>query len=219
MNGGVHVPFVIDNPDDTVTRVLNVEGDVDHCSIELAMPPALVLADPLDDAETGDLAPALASCGNTFLIVPASSAGVPALREAEAETLKQIALCIHESAPSVTRKRSDGLQILLYEEQPGEPRTFATFVLFNGTQIDRSPCGTGSAALSALLVARGAIAAGEPIRTVGPAGEFFEVEACPRPGDGAPLYDARLRGTAHIIGVHQWIFSAEDRLAQGYLLA
>lgn len=219
MHGVVALPFSIDNPDDSVTRVLSVEGDDEHCAIELAMPPATVLADPLEAPGLSALRPALVRCGNTFLMVDAHAAGVTNLSDCTTSDLEAVARQMRALGRAAFAGRSGGgLEILLYEETTDSRRTFATFVLFNGTQVDRSPCGTGSAALTALLITRGMLRNGVVIRTVGRAGAYFEVEGRARAGSPS-MIDVQLRGTAHITGVHQWIFSDADDLARGYLLA
>lgn len=217
--GALPTPFTIDNPDDSRTRVLAVAGDDVHCEVELELPPATVLADRIVLPDVNGNACAIAQCGNTFMIVDVAAAGLPDLRRSATSALQSLALRLrHAVRAKLGRGVHDNLEVLMFQEIAGPQRTFATFVLFNGSQVDRSPCGTGSAALSALLTVRGEMATGEVIRTIGPAGAHFEVESHGR-RRGSESVEVRLRGTAYITGIHEWIFPSSDSFARGYVLA
>ncbi|HVB11075.1 MAG TPA: proline racemase family protein, partial [Bacillota bacterium] len=91
--------------------------------------------------------------------------------------------------------------------------------VFADKQIDRSPCGTGTAARVALLVARGDLAIGETFRHESITGAVFNGRALRQARVGP--YDAvvpEVEGSAHITGFHQFVVDPEDPLGEGFLL-
>jgi 4-hydroxyproline epimerase len=85
------------------------------------------------------------------------------------------------------------------------------FVLCPGKAYDRSPCGTGTSAKVACLVADGTLRAGEVWRQESIVGSIFEASA--RIVDGR-IYP-RLRGSAYVNAESTLIFDPEDPFAMG----
>ncbi|HSR40968.1 MAG TPA: proline racemase family protein [Longimicrobiales bacterium] len=180
MMGKLRTPFEIDNPDGTVTRVLAAEGDGERCRATLELPAARVLADGIELPWGEGIGAALVRCGNPYVVVeveelgkrgPEAFTGIESRRRVLGELLR--------SAQEVVE--GEGLaipEVLVYRPRDGTG-ALETSVLFNATQIDRSPCGTGSGALASLLLSRGEIEAGKPIATYGPRGLGFEARVEP----------------------------------------
>lgn len=215
--GPPELPLTIDNPDDTVTVVRELDGDDDRCRVTVLLPPVRLVAGASGGPGVEGLGDGvLAECGNRFVLIPAAAAGLTDLRAASAARLRRAAERVRSAWGAPAAEEGCALQVLFFEEARGNiVPTYRTAVVFNGTQIDRSPCGTGSATLAAALLARGALRPGALVRTVGPAGEAFELLVAPsdrEPGG----FDVELSGCAYITGVHQWVFSESDRLAWGY---
>ncbi len=80
------------------------------------------------------------------------------------------------------------------------------FVLCPGGAYDRSPCGTGTSAKLACLVAEGKLALGEPWRQESVIGSVFEGVARMEGEDLVPT----IRGSAHIIGESTLFFDKVD---------
>jgi proline racemase len=85
--------------------------------------------------------------------------------------------------------------------------------------MDRSPCGTGTAAKMTLLHHRGQFGFDDTFTNTSPLGTTFEgrlVEKI-RLGDTKAVV-AEVRGAAHITGIHEFIIDAKDPFQKGFLL-
>ncbi len=214
MIGELATPFEIDNPDGSVTTVLAAEGDGETCSATLRLPAARVLGEGIGLPWEDGITAALVWCGNSYVVVDVAElgergeeafTGIEARRRVLGELLRS-------AEEGIDLKGSAIPEVLVYRVRDGG-RAFETSVLFNRTQIDRSPCGTGSGALASLLLARGEIEAGEPITTYGSRRLGFEVVVEPASGEeGCPV---RVKAAVHITGVHEWIIGAADPLRAG----
>jgi 4-hydroxyproline epimerase len=85
------------------------------------------------------------------------------------------------------------------------------FVLCPGGEYDRSPCGTGTSAKVACLVADGKLREGQTWRQEGILGTVFEVKAEQSDGQLRP----RIRGSAFVTGEGDLLFDARDPFAEG----
>lgn len=215
MMGELDVPFDIDNPDGSVTTVVSAAGDGEQCTATLRMPTATVVADRIRLPWRGGIDAGVVRCGNLYLLVDAEQVGATAERQFSRDAQRDRILSeIREAAQNVCDVGDERtLEVVVYQRLEAGGG-YETAVLFNGTQIDRSPCGTGSGALGCLLLQRGDIGADEWINTYGPARLPFSATVSPR-ADGAAGYEVSLRGTAYITGVHEWIVSADDPLRAG----
>lgn len=93
-----------------------------------------------------------------------------------------------------------------------------SLVVYGESHMDRSPCGTGTAAKLALLRHRGRLQAGQVYRNRSPLGTVFEAKivAEPRIGD-FPGVETEIRGSAHITGFHEFVVAPGDPFPQGFL--
>jgi 4-hydroxyproline epimerase len=85
------------------------------------------------------------------------------------------------------------------------------FVLCPGGTYDRSPCGTGTSAMLAVLHARGELAVGRPWRQEGIAGGLFTAWLASEGGELVP----RIRGRAFITGRTTLVFERRDPFREG----
>lgn len=91
--------------------------------------------------------------------------------------------------------------------------------IFGDGQVDRSPTGTGLSGWMALAHARGTAPIGAPLVVESIVGSRFtgrviEATTC----GGRPAVIPEVEGTAHITGLHQFVFDPDDELAGGFLL-
>jgi proline racemase len=83
--------------------------------------------------------------------------------------------------------------------------------------LDRSPCGTGTAARVAALHARGALPLRRPVRFEGVLGTCFVGEAVAAQERAGVLYvTPKVTGRAWITGFHQFVLDPEDPLPDGF---
>jgi proline racemase len=85
--------------------------------------------------------------------------------------------------------------------------------------MDRSPCGTGTAAKMTLMHHRGQLGLNEPFINTSPLGTTFEGRLVEAVAVGKmPAVIAEIKGSAFITGIHEFIVDPKDPLQEGYLL-
>ena len=92
-------------------------------------------------------------------------------------------------------------------------------VVYGENHMDRSPCGTGTAAKLALLRHKGQIRMHQPYRNLSPLDTAFDAELVEQTNIGP--FDAwvtRIRGRAWITGCHQFVLDPADPFQEGYLI-
>lgn len=92
-------------------------------------------------------------------------------------------------------------------------------VIFGDAQADRSPCGTGTSAKLAALVAKGELEIGQEFVYESITGSLFRGVAIKEVdiGGGKGIIP-QITGSAYITGLNQWVIDADDPLRYGFLL-
>ena len=117
--------------------------------------------------------------------------------------------------------------VIFFEDEPAVPGDAADVVrqknvtVFADGQIDRSPCGSGTCARLAVLLAEGRLEAGRGKllhRSI--IGTLFEGDIVSADGDmnGFPACKPRVRGTAHLVGRMSFFIDPSDPVYAGFLL-
>jgi len=133
----------------------------------------------------------------------------PVLRQ----RLNQVTACIHPENPTIR-----GVSHILWTGQPRDAKAQARNAVFYGDKaIDRSPCGTGTSARMAQLVARGRLKLGDDFVHESIIGSLFHgrVEGLSRVG----AHDAILpsvEGWARITGYNTIFIDDRDPYAHGF---
>lgn len=106
-----------------------------------------------------------------------------------------------------------------YDAAGPDPHRGRSAVVYGEAHIDRSPCGTGTAAKMTLLHRMGALGLGEPYRNQGILGTEFEGRLIEELMVGElPAVVAEIRGRAHITGLHRFFVDPSDPFPDGFLL-
>ncbi|MGD8191492.1 proline racemase family protein [Brevibacillus ginsengisoli] len=85
--------------------------------------------------------------------------------------------------------------------------------------IDRSPCGTGTSAKLAVLMAKGEIDLGEEFIHESIVGSLFHGQVLEQTMVGdLPAVVTQISGSAWLMGMHSFFYNPEDELAEGFLL-
>ena len=85
--------------------------------------------------------------------------------------------------------------------------------------VDRSPCGTGTSAKSALLFAEGKLKVGENFVHESVTGSLFKCEIVGETQiGGVQAVIPKVTGNACIIGFATWILDPKDPFQEGFLL-
>jgi 4-hydroxyproline epimerase len=120
-----------------------------------------------------------------------------------------------------TDLRIRGVSHVMWCDQPRDPRATARNAVFYGDKaIDRSPCGTGSSARMAQLVARNRLAVGQEFVHESIIGTLFNcrVESLAQVGN-YPAIMPSVAGWARVIGHNTICVDSRDPLAHGFQLS
>lgn len=106
-----------------------------------------------------------------------------------------------------------------YSHTDNENADMKNCVIFGEAQADRSPCGTGTSAKLAALVAKGELEIGEEFLYESITGSIFKGKAVQYVdvGDVKGIIPM-ITGSAYITGLNQWVIDEDDPLKYGFLL-
>ncbi|MDH1143518.1 4-hydroxyproline epimerase [Pseudomonas mosselii] len=116
--------------------------------------------------------------------------------------------------------RIKGVSHVMWTDKPRHPRANARNAVFYGEKaIDRSPCGTGSSARMAQLVAKGRLSVGDTFVHESIIGTLFDcrVESAAKVGSHAAIMPS-VAGWARVIGHNNILVDDRDPLAHGFQL-
>lgn len=220
---------VLDTPAGLVTATTACrDGKVERVSLESV--PCFVerLDAALEVPGLGTIPVDIAYGGAFFALVDAPSLGI-SLEAANARNLVELGQRITNAAseqfPVRHPDHPDGLGITFthFGGAPGRDgagrRSRASAVVIQPGRLDRSPCGTGTMAKLACLVARGEIAIGEDLVHVAPIGTRFVARAIAETmvGDRRAIVP-RITGRAWITGTMRLGLDPDDPFPRGFTL-
>lgn len=111
----------------------------------------------------------------------------------------------------------DVYQVMFYAELPGERPVYRVVVVAPPGEIDRSPCGTGSSALLALLLAKDTMAVTDALTTRSIINTEFQVRALDSIARGDVIeVTPELTGSAHVNGFATIVADPADPLRDGF---
>ena len=218
---------VLDTPAGLVTAVATCRGGrVERVALDFVASFVQHLDHPLEVEGQGSLPVDIAYGGDWFCLVEASQLGL-AIHADEARDLVRLGMAIKRAAGeqiAVEHPELAGLDrigFVLLTAPPtieGEPHRSAN-VMPPG-RLDRSPCGTGTAARLAAMHARGRIAVGQRLEVVSVTGGRFTAElVATTTVGGRPAVRPRIAGRAWITSLEQLGVDPTDPHAAGFTLA
>ena len=160
-----------------------------------------------------------------YAIVDAEAVGLPLRREALGQLRRvgaELARAV-EAAIRVAHPVEPGLHGIygtVFTGMPNRPDAdLRNVTVFADRQVDRSPCGTGTAAVMAVLDAMGMLVAGEPFNHESIVGTLFRGHVLRRTSVGdCEAIVVEIEGSAWITGEHSYLIDDEDPLREGFLL-
>ncbi len=125
----------------------------------------------------------------------------------------------HPNLPQIDRV----IDLRFYQDLEGNGISSRNVVVLGDRMIDRSPCGTGTAAELAMRHRRGLVGLGDSLTTESILGTRFKAEVmaetCVGVGaDCIPAIIPRLTGSAYLTGFHQFILQGSDPFPEGFQL-
>lgn len=188
--------------------------------------PAFVLDQDvkLDVPGVGRVTLDIAWGGNFYGLVAADTVGVKLMPSGAAHAIR-VAKAIRAEANRQVLVRHPvlpGVEGLTHIEFYGPPvasdADIRNMVVVPPGGVDRSPCGTGTAAKAAVLHARGALPLGASFRHESVTGAIFTATAVQETQvGGLAALVATVQGSAEVYGESTWVWDADDPL-RGFLV-
>ena len=221
--------------DDTVITVDTPSGPLDaytrirfgHVeSVAIEMVPSFVFDDSceLEVDGFGKISIDLVCVGGFFAMVSARSIGID-LDPENSHRLIPLGMAVIEAANRTFRVHHPERQEVntvdvtqFYDEDP-QLGTGKSVVIYGESNMDRSPCGTGTTARMTLLHHQGKLNPGQVYKNTGPLRTVFEgriVKTLPV-GKFSGIV-GQIRGNAQITGYHQFVVDANDPFPKGFLI-
>jgi proline racemase len=209
-------------PLDAHTRIRN--GRVESVAIEMVPSFVFDVGRELEIAGFGKVRIDLVCVGGFFAMVSARSIGIDLVPEnshrliplgmAVIETANRTLRVYHPERPEVNTV--DVTQF--YDEDP-QTGNGKSVVIYGESNMDRSPCGTGTTARMTLLHHGGELGSGQVYKNVGPLGTVFEGRIVKTLAiDKFAGIVGQIRGNAQVIGYHQFVVDANDPFPKGFLI-
>ncbi len=222
---GPETRVIVDTPSGPMDTLARVRDGV-AASVAVQVVPSFVYGRErsLNVPGLGRIAVETVCVGGFFVMVPAESTGLPLTPENSAR-LVDLGMTLIDCANAQldvqhpTRPEVSTVDVVeFYEENAGESPGGRSMVIYGERHMDRSPCGTGTAAKLTLLHHQGRIRMDQPYENTSPLGTVFEARLVRETRVGeVPAVVAEIRGSAHITGVHTFVLDPDDPFPGGFL--
>ncbi len=215
----------VDTPSGPMRSLARVRGgEVESVAIEAVPSFAFGLDQSLDVPGLGQIPVDTVCVGGFFVMVPAERTGLSLTPENSAR-LVDLGMTLIDCANRQlevrhpTRPEVHTVDVVeFYEEDPETPHSGRSMVIYGERHMDRSPCGTGTAAKLTLLHHRGRILLDQSYRNTSPLGTVFEARVARETRVGqTPAVVVEIRGSAHITGFHSFFLDPDDPFPGGFL--
>ena len=207
-------------------KVTALDGRPRVASVSFRNVPSFVLHPGLVvRAGSRDVRTDIAFGGAFYAIVDAESSGIP-LMPGRLEDLKRLGMEIKravEAAVRVVHPAEPALAGIYGTIFTGPPTSdsadLRNVTVFAEAEVDRSPCGTGTCAVMAVLSAIGLLGPGHPFRHESLIGTRFTGRVVGETTVGElPAIVPEIEGSAWITGDHAFVLDEHDPLREGFRL-
>jgi proline racemase len=220
-----HVRLAFDTPAGVVHAIIHSETQGSdrriHSVVFTNVPSFVHTAAHVAHLGTRNVRVDIAFGGLFYAIVDTEAVGVP-LRGERLNDLRKLGVelqnalnaaadFVHPADPETA-----GISGVVFTGPPGDPEAHLRSVVVSGTVVDRSPGGTATAAVMAVLDAMGLLADDRHFVHESVTGTLFRGRALRRTlvGESSALV-AEIEGTAWITGEHTFLLDADDPLREG----
>jgi proline racemase len=220
------VRIVLDAPAGPIEAIASVHGDV-VTSVRFRNVPSFVLH-PAVAVRVGarEVRADVAFGGAFYAIVDSEAAGIPIVPE-RLQDLRRVGMEIKQAVEKAVtvahplEPRLQGIYGTIFTGPPSDERAdLRNVTIFADAEVDRSPCGTGTAAVMAVLSAMGMLVEGEQVFThesiIGTTFRGRIVESTRVAEIDAIVPE--IEGEAHITGEHTFLIDDTDPLKDGFRL-
>ncbi|MBW2177230.1 MAG: proline racemase family protein [Deltaproteobacteria bacterium] len=223
---GEEMSVVVDTPSGPMETVAYIKNDRVE-SIAIRMVPSFVYQDQakLELPDIGAIQASTVCVGGFFVMVSSEQLGLD-LNPANSPRLIELGMNLIDAANQQlkvrhpTRAEVNTVDVTEFYDPATDAQGMGKSVVVYGERhMDRSPCGTGTAAKMTLLHHQGKINPGDTFTNTSPLGTTFQgriVEEL-HLGD-TPAVVAEIRGGAYVTGIHEFIVDPRDPFQEGYLI-
>jgi proline racemase len=224
--GSDELQIIVDTPSGPMQATAYMHtGRVE--SVAIRMVPSFVYGDneTLSIPELGQLKVATVCVGGFFVMVSSDQIGLD-FSPPNRSRLKELGMQLIQEANQQltvrhpTRPEVNTVDVTeFYDPSSDAQGNGKSMVILGEGHMDRSPCGTGTAAKMTLLHHRGQFGFDETFTNTSPLGTTFQgrlVEET-RLGDTVAVV-AEVRGSAYITGIHEFIIDPKDPFQEGFLI-
>lgn len=216
---------------DTAAGVITIEAKVENGVVQevsFVNAPAFVVKENLEveTEEFGNLTMDVSWGGNLYAIISSESVGIPICPQNSAKLIDAAQSIAKDINAQFNFKNSELPLIteVTHIEFYGEPKTegadIQNCVVALPKTVDRSPCGTGTSAKSAVLFNKGKLKVGESFVHESIIGSLFRCEIVEETTvAGYTAVVPKVTGNACIAGFATWILDPKDPFPEGFLLA
>jgi proline racemase len=217
--------ITVDTPSgslDAHTRIR--EGRVESVAIEMVPSFVFDTGHELEIDGFGKVPVDLVCVGGFFAMVSARSIGIELVPE-NSHRLIQLGMAVIEAANRALsvyhpeRTEVNTVDVTQFYGEDPQTGTGKSVVIYGESNMDRSPCGTGTTARMTLLHHQGKLDSGQVYKNTGPLGTVFEGRIVKTLSIGK--FDGivgQFRGNAQITGYHQFVVDANDPFPKGFLI-
>jgi len=209
-------------PLDAHTRIRN--GRVVSVGIEMVPSFVFSTGHELAIAGFGKVAVDLVCVGGFFAMVSARSIGIDLVPE-NSHQLISLGMAVIEAANRALRvyhpERPEVNTVDVTQFYDDDPQTgnAKSVVIYGESNMDRSPCGTGTTARMTLLHHGGKLGPGQVYQNAGPLGTVFEGRIVRTLSIGRfSGIVGQIHGNAQITGYHQFVVDTGDPFPEGFLI-
>ena len=209
-------------PLDAHTRIQ--DGRVESVAIDMVPSFVFDTSRELEIAGFGKTSVDLVCVGGFFAMVSARSIGIDLVPE-NSHRLIPLGMAVIEAANRALRvyhperPEVNTVDVTEFYDEDPQTGTGKSVVIYGESNMDRSPCGTGTTARMTLLHHRGKLGCGQVYKNAGPLGTEFEGRIVKTTSIGK--FDGivgQVRGNAQITGYHQFVVDASDPFPKGFLI-
>lgn len=218
---------IVDTPSGVMETLAHVSGDrVEWVAVDMVPSFVQAVDQVVHVGGMGEIYVDLVCTGGYFAMVDADRIGIAPVMENK-DQLVDLGMKIIDAANAQltvshpTRPEVNTVDVTEFyiSDHTGDRPQGRGVVVYGESHMDRSPCGTGTAAKMALLHHHGRIGMHQPYENFSPLGTRFEAELVAETKIGpSPAYVTRIKGRAWMTGLHHFILEETDPFKDGYLV-
>jgi proline racemase len=223
---GQDTAVVVDTPSGPMEAVTHMkDGKVESVAIQMVPSFVYKTNEALDVPDLGKILVDTVCVGGFFAMVSVDQIGLDLASENRPK-LTELGMTIIEMANQQLRVRHptrpdvNTVDVAEFYDPSGHAKGFGkNIVIYGEAHMDRSPCGTGTAAKMTLLHHRGQMDLNQPFRNLSPLESEFDARIVEETKIGDRMgVIVEVQGSAHITGIHEFVVDPRDPFQKGFLI-